>query len=161
MLSSDTLNINSKLPSLILWRAEEVWWERNVYWCALICTSDIPFRCNFALDSLFTGLFAAGVVNASTHEATPSATRQHWQGMTGQLFWAINIIQAEPEGRLYVIPRAGRIIKTIFLNYSIAVISWSSNTADLNVHIQCELMHSKPLMDSPLITYWLIPICPQ
>jgi len=31
----------------------------------------------FALDSLFIDLFAAGVANAPTHEAIPSATRQH------------------------------------------------------------------------------------
>lgn len=57
--------------------------KSNVYWCASIHTLDIHFRHYFAPDSLFTDLFAAGVVNASTDEATPSATRQRWQGMTG------------------------------------------------------------------------------
>lgn len=48
-----------------------------------------------------------------------------------------------------MIPRGGRAPKNIFLNYSVAMKSKGSNTAHLNVLIQCELTHSKTLSGFP------------
>lgn len=48
-----------------------------------------------------------------------------------------------------MIPRAGRVLKRIVLNHSIAVKSKGSNTAHLNAHIHSEFMQLKSLSGFP------------